>query len=145
MSDAVACAARRSDAVIMAAAPADFRAASVADQKIKRTGAGLHVELAPNPDIIAGLTGSFVKVGFAAETEGLLANARAKIASKGLDFIAANDVSAHDAGFGTDTNRVTLIDASGAAEELPLLSKYDVGHRILDRVAAILRAREAGG
>jgi phosphopantothenoylcysteine decarboxylase/phosphopantothenate--cysteine ligase len=141
MAEAVACAARDSDAVIMAAAPADFRAAKPADQKIKRTGAVLSVELEPNVDILASLSGEFVKVGFAAETQDLLSSARVKIASKGLDLIAANDVTAHDAGFATDTNRVTLIDASGAAEELPLLSKYDVANRILDRVVALLGAR----
>jgi phosphopantothenoylcysteine decarboxylase/phosphopantothenate--cysteine ligase len=138
MAEAVGCAAHGSDAVIMAAAPADFRAARTADQKIKRTGAALSVELEPNVDILASLSGPFVKVGFAAETEELLVNARAKIDKKGLDLIAANDVTAHDAGFATDTNRVTLIDASGAAEELPLLSKYDVANRILDRVVALL-------
>jgi phosphopantothenoylcysteine decarboxylase/phosphopantothenate--cysteine ligase len=119
------------DALIMAAAPADFRAASASDQKIKRTGEGMSIDLVPNSDIIASLRGGFVKVGFAAETEHVLENAAAKIARKGLDFIAANDVTAHDAGFATDTNRVTL----------PLLSKYEVGHRILDRVAALLASR----
>jgi phosphopantothenoylcysteine decarboxylase/phosphopantothenate--cysteine ligase len=141
MAEAVACAARDCDAVIMAAAPADFRAARSADQKIKRTGAALAVELEPNADIIASLSGPFVKVGFAAETQELLANARKKIDAKGLDFIAANDVTANDAGFATDTNRVTLIDASGAMEELPLLSKYDVAGRILDRVVALIARR----
>jgi phosphopantothenoylcysteine decarboxylase/phosphopantothenate--cysteine ligase len=140
MGDAVRCAANGCDAVIMAAAPADFRAAQPAGQKIKRTGATLNVELAPNDDIIAGISGDFVKVGFAAETQDLLENARAKIAKKGLDLIVANDVTAQDAGFATDTNRVTLIAASGEAEELPLMSKRDVAERILDRVAAIIEA-----
>jgi phosphopantothenoylcysteine decarboxylase/phosphopantothenate--cysteine ligase len=126
------------DALIMAAAPADFRAAHAADQKIKRTGAALTVELAPNEDILAGLSGGFVKVGFAAETEDVLTNAHTKVAKKGLDLIAANDVSAPQAGFSHDTNLVTLIDAQGGVEELPLLSKYDVGVRILERVAALL-------
>lgn len=129
------------DALIMAAAPADFRPAAAADQKIKRTGASLRIELVPNEDIIAGLRGDFVKVGFAAETEQLMANAQAKIAKKGLDLIAANDVTAAQAGFGHDTNRVTLIAADGSIDELPLLSKYEAGHRILDRVAAILAQR----
>ncbi len=143
MAEAVIRAVKGCDAVIMAAAPADFRAANAADQKIKRTGAALSIELAPNADILAALSGAFVKVGFAAETQDLLENARAKIAKKGLDLIAANDVTARDAGFATDTNRVTLIDASGAAEELPLLSKYHVAGRILDRVARIIDARRA--
>jgi phosphopantothenoylcysteine decarboxylase/phosphopantothenate--cysteine ligase len=129
------------DALIMAAAPADFRPAAVAGQKIKRTGASLSIELVPNDDIIGGLRGAFVKVGFAAETEQVTANARAKIARKGLDLIAANDVTAPHAGFAHDTNRVTLIGADGQIDELPLLTKYEVGHRILDRVAAILKNR----
>ena len=141
MANAITGATAQCDALIMAAAPADFRAAAVSDQKIKRTGAAMIVELAPNRDIIAGLGSGFVKVGFAAETEQLLANARAKIAKKGLDLIVANDVTAAGAGFATDTNRVTLIEANGAIEELPLLSKYDVAVRILDKVAALVAQR----
>lgn len=146
MAEAVACAVRGCDALIMAAAPADFRAANAAAHKIKRTGAAAHgragdamsVELVPNDDILAGLTGAFVKVGFAAETQDLLANAQAKIARKGLHLIVANDVTAEGAGFAVDTNRVTLIDASGEAEQLPLLSKREVADRILDRVVGLL-------
>jgi phosphopantothenoylcysteine decarboxylase/phosphopantothenate--cysteine ligase len=141
MGEALRCAAKDCDAIIMAAAPADFRSARAADQKIKREGTSVSVELEPNADIIAGLSGPFVKVGFAAETQDLLANARDKIVRKGLDFIAANDVTADDAGFATDTNRITLIDASGAVEELPLLSKYEASQRILDRVAALLQTK----
>jgi len=129
------------DVLIMAAAPADFRPAAQAEQKIKRTGETLTLELVPNPDIIAGLTGPFVKVGFAAETEQVLVHAHAKIKKKGLDLIAANDVTAPQAGFAADTNLVPLVDADGNVEELPLLSKYDVAHRILDRVVAILAKR----
>ncbi len=144
MTDAVIRAAKGCDAVIMAAAPADFRAANAVDQKIKRTGAALIIELAPNNDILAALSGDFVKVGFAAETQDLLDNARQKIVKKGLDLIAANDVTANDAGFAADTNRVTLIDAAGDADELPLLSKYDVAGRILDRVARLIDTRRTG-
>jgi phosphopantothenoylcysteine decarboxylase/phosphopantothenate--cysteine ligase len=82
-----------------------------------------------------------VKVGFAAETEHMLENAHAKIAKKGLDLIAANDVTKPAAGFATDTNLVTLIDASGTLEELPLMTKREVAERILDRVAALLKQR----
>jgi phosphopantothenoylcysteine decarboxylase/phosphopantothenate--cysteine ligase len=141
MASAIGHATNGCDALIMAAAPADFRPAAVADQKIKRTGATLSVELVPNADIIGGLNGDFVKVGFAAETEHVAENAAGKIAKKGLDLIAANDVTAPQAGFGHDTNRVTLIGADGVIEELPLLSKYEVGHRILDRVVRILASR----
>jgi phosphopantothenoylcysteine decarboxylase/phosphopantothenate--cysteine ligase len=129
-------------ALIMAAAPADFRPANPADQKIKRTAEGIAVDLVPNEDIIAGLHGDFIKVGFAAETQDVLQNAHAKIAKKRLDLIAANDVTATDAGFSTDTNRVSLIAADGSVETLPLLSKYDVGNRILDRVVQLLQERQ---
>jgi phosphopantothenoylcysteine decarboxylase/phosphopantothenate--cysteine ligase len=112
-----------------------------AEQKIKRTGDSLSVELVANPDIIAGVNGPFVKVGFAAETQHLREHAVAKIASKVLDFIVANDVTAPAAGFAHDTNQVTIIDRDGRAEELPVMSKYEVGHRILDRVGAILQRR----
>ena len=82
-----------------------------------------------------------MKVGFAAETNDLLANARTKLAEKGLDLIAANDVTAPGSGFAVDTNQVTLIDTSGEAVELPLMPKYDVSHRLLDRVVELLKAR----
>ncbi|MEX2227851.1 MAG: bifunctional phosphopantothenoylcysteine decarboxylase/phosphopantothenate--cysteine ligase CoaBC [Dehalococcoidia bacterium] len=128
-------------ALIMAAAPADFRPANPVDQKIKPSAEGIAVDLVPNEDIVAGLHGGFIKVGFAAETQDILENAHAKIAKKGLDLIAANDVTATDAGFSTDTNRVSLIDANGNIESLPLLSKYEVGNRILDRVVRLLHDR----
>ena len=77
-------------------------------------------------------------MGFAAETEDLLVNARSKLMSKGLHLVAANDFSADDAGFDGDLNRVILIDRDGGAEELGLITKYEVGHRILDRVLALM-------
>jgi len=77
-------------------------------------------------------------IGFAAETQNLIDNARAKLMSKGLDLIAANDVSATDAGFAVDTNRVTLLDAGGGIEPLPIMSKVQVAERVLDRMAALL-------
>lgn len=139
MGEAVRYAVDGCDALIMAAAPADFRAASSAEHKIKRTGEGLSLNLIPNADIIAGVSGPFVKVGFAAETQSLREHAAAKIRSKGLDVIVANDVTAPAAGFAHDTNQVTILAADGRAEELPVLSKYEVGHRILDRVLGLLR------
>jgi phosphopantothenoylcysteine decarboxylase/phosphopantothenate--cysteine ligase len=141
MAEAMREAAEGCDAVIMAAAPADFRAAASAGQKIKRTGEVMSLELAPNPDIVAGLSGDYVKVGFAAETQDVLANARAKVAPKGLDLIVANDVTAPRAGFEHDTNAVTLIDREGSVEELPLLSKAEVAERVLDRIVALFAAR----
>ena len=138
MGAAVAEAVRGCDALIMAAAPADFRVLKPNEQKIKRGAEGITVELAPNEDIIASAQGAFVKVGFAAETERLLESARAKIGAKGLDLIVANDVTAPGAGFATDTNAVTIVGADGRTEQLPVLSKYEVGHRILDRVVELL-------
>ncbi|MEX2245223.1 MAG: bifunctional phosphopantothenoylcysteine decarboxylase/phosphopantothenate--cysteine ligase CoaBC [Dehalococcoidia bacterium] len=141
MAAALRDAAATCDALIMAAAPADFRPANPSGQKIKRTAEGMVVGLEPNEDIVAGLSGGFVKVGFAAETQDLLENARAKMARKGLDLIVANDVTAEGAGFSVDTNRVTFIDAAGATEALPLLSKLEVADRILDRVAKLAATR----
>ena len=130
-----------SDAVIMSAAPADYRPASPSDQKMKKVSqqGTLEVELTKNPDIIATLPGGGVRVGFAAETRNLAEYARAKLPTKRLDFIVANDVSAAGSGFGTDTNQVTIFHADGSHEELPLMSKYAVANAILDRVAARLR------
>ena len=127
------------DALIMAAAPADFRPAAVAAQKIKKGAEeSMTVELLKNPDILAGTTGSFIKVGFAAESEALLNNARSKLSAKGLHLIVANDITATDSGFDVDTNRVTLVDRDGGVEELPLLLKSEVADRILDRVVSLL-------
>lgn len=125
-----------SDALIMAAAPADFRPATAAGQKIKKEPGEdtFHVELVKNPDILASLEGGGVRVGFAAETRDLARNALEKLVSKRLDFIAGNDVTAAGSGFGTDTNQVTLFHAGGRVESLPLMSKYAVAHAILDRV-----------
>jgi phosphopantothenoylcysteine decarboxylase/phosphopantothenate--cysteine ligase len=79
-------------------------------------------------------------VGFAAESQSLIENAEKKLRDKGIDLIVANDISADDAGFSVDTNRVTVIDAGGAAEEYPLMPKSEVAERILDRVAKLLEA-----
>jgi phosphopantothenoylcysteine decarboxylase/phosphopantothenate--cysteine ligase len=129
------------DAIVMAAAVADYRVAEVAKHKLKRTGDELVLRLVPNPDVVAGIQHfPLVKVGFAAETDELIARATEKLRRKGLDFIVANDVSKPGSGFGTDTNEVTIIDASGV-ESLPLLSKREVADRILDRVAKLLSRR----
>jgi phosphopantothenoylcysteine decarboxylase/phosphopantothenate--cysteine ligase len=125
-----------SDAIIMAAAPADFRPAAPADHKIKKaTGQqALTIELVQNPDIIATLPRGGVRVGFAAETQSLAEYARQKLPAKRLNFIVANDVSAPGSGFGSETNQVVIFHDDGRAEEFPLLSKYAVAHLILDRV-----------
>jgi phosphopantothenoylcysteine decarboxylase/phosphopantothenate--cysteine ligase len=143
MRDAVLSACEGVDALIMAAAVSDFRPAQVGEQKIKKSEGGLTLELVKNPDFLLELPDDIVKVGFAAETEDLLANARQKLIDKRLDLICANDVTAPDAGFGVDTNRVTIIDGAGQAEELPLLSKYETAMRILDRLAPLLSLKRA--
>ncbi len=83
--------------------------------------------------------GNFIKVGFAAESENLVANAKKKLAEKKLDLIVANDITAADSGFDVDTNRVTIIDKAGRVEALPLMSKRDVAEKILDRVGEMMR------
>ena len=128
------------NALIMAAAVADWRPSSISEQKVKKGESDeWTVDLIKNPDIIAGISGErLVKVGFAAESEDLLANAESKLLSKGLHLIAANDITAEDSGFAVDTNRVILLDREGGKQSLPLMSKYDVGCAILDRVADYL-------
>lgn len=132
-----------SDAVIMPAAPADYRSASIAGQKIKKEPGSdaMTVDLVKNPDILASLEGGGVRVGFAAETENLAANAIEKLARKRLHFIVANDVTAPGSGFGVDTNQVTIFHADGRVEELPMMSKYAVANAILDRVLPHLAAK----
>ena len=131
------------DVLVMAAAVADYRPASAAGQKIKRGEAGdIAIDLIENEDIIASVTGIPVKVAFAAETNDLIANAEKKLTAKGAQLIVANDVTAAGAGFGTDTNLITILDRSGAREVLPLMSKYDCGMRVLDRVVELLAATE---
>ncbi|MSQ28412.1 MAG: bifunctional phosphopantothenoylcysteine decarboxylase/phosphopantothenate--cysteine ligase CoaBC [Dehalococcoidia bacterium] len=124
-----------SDILIMSAAPADFRPAAVSAQKIKKGPEdAMSLDLIKNPDILAGLSGDFIKVGFAAESQELVQNAGIKLRDKGLDLIVANDITAPDSGFGVDTNRVLLIDREGTVEALPLLTKAEVANRILDRL-----------
>ena len=130
-------------ALIMAAAVADFRPSQAATEKQKRGERETwSIELEQNPDIIASVAAAgLVKVAFAAETQDLVDNAAKKLVAKNADLIVANDVSAPDAGFGVDTNRITILDRDGGREDLPLLSKYDCGARILDRVATLLEGR----
>ena len=124
------------DALIMAAAVADWRPSEKLDSKAKKNQSDTwSLELVKNPDIIAGINSTnLIKVGFAAESENLVENSKTKIKSKNLDFIVANDITASDSGFSVDTNKVTIIHADGTTEALPLMSKYDVAHSILDRV-----------
>ena len=140
MREAVLAACEGADALIMAAAVSDYRPADVASQKIKK-GAdddGLTLRLVKNEDFFLEVPAGVLRVGFAAESEDLLANARAKLESKGLALIAANDITQEDSGFNVDTNRVVIIGRDGLEDALPLLSKYEVGHRLLDRVMEAL-------
>ncbi len=128
----------QTDALIMAAAVADYRPIKVAKDKIKKGKAGLTLELECTPDILGTVKGNFIKVGFAAESSNLVANARDKLKQKGLHFIVANDITASGSGFGTDTNRVIIIDRKGKIDSLPLLLKREVADKVLDRVAKLL-------
>ena len=138
MRSAVKKSVERASALIMAAAVADYRPAASSSEKIKKGGAPRSVQLEENPDILQESTGPFVKVGFAAESERLLENARDKVARKSLDLIVANDITQEGGGFGADTNKVLLVDRDGKVEDLPLMSKYDVARRVLDRVREML-------
>ncbi len=139
MGEAIQSHLKKADALIMAAAVADYRPTEAADQKIKKADDDLSISLAKTTDILKSAKGDFVRVGFAAETQNLVENAKAKVGSKQLDLIVANDITAEGSGFGSDTNKVTLIDRDLAVEELPLLGKYDVSNRILDRVKRLFR------
>jgi phosphopantothenoylcysteine decarboxylase/phosphopantothenate--cysteine ligase len=134
-----------SSALIMAAAVADFRPANPAAGKVKKNPAGLALKMESIADELPRLAakkGSRVMIGFAAETAGLAANAKDKLARKRLDLIVANDVTQDGAGFGVDTNIVTVFGADGSVESLPKLSKDEVADRILDRLT-VLRAGKA--
>ena len=139
MGEAIQSHLKKADALIMAAAVADYRPTEAADQKIKKVDDDLSISLAKTTDILKSAKGDFVRVGFAAESQNLVENAKAKVGSKQLDLIVANDITAEGSGFGSDTNKVTLIDRDLAVEELPLLGKYDVSNRILDRVKRLFR------
>ncbi len=149
------------DALVMAAAVADFRPSAPADRKIERTDGGLTLELVANPDLLAevgrlvrglddaGLPARRAAAPAARSSSGSpprpAASARAaeKLARKRVDLLVANDVTEAGSGFGTDTNRVTLVAADGTEVALPLLPKREVAERILDRVAVALDARDA--
>ncbi len=135
-------------AVVKAAAVSDFRPAHRAAGKIKKSGAGLTLELAANPDILQTLgkmkrgcgTSQPILVGFAAETGNDLEEGWRKLKQKNLDLLAFNDVNAEDAGFASETNRITLLDREGGKEHMPLLSKEAVADLIWDRVVKLLES-----
>lgn len=142
MAEAVASEIGSTDALVMAAAPADFRPAQVASAKIKKTGSAPTLALEETPDILKSTVSKrkagMIAVGFALETDDLAENAQKKLASKQLSLIVANSAREAGVGFGYDTNRVTIFAASGAVHELPLQSKRDTADAILDRIEALL-------
>jgi phosphopantothenoylcysteine decarboxylase/phosphopantothenate--cysteine ligase len=140
MRSAVRDHAREANIVIMAAAVADYRAATAHAGKLKRSDSRFTLELEPTPDILAelgGERGSRILVGFAAETGNIAENARGKLIRKGADMIVANDVTQEGAGFDADTNIVTLFLRDGRDIALPKMSKFDVANHILDQVLQI--------
>ncbi len=143
MQDAVGRECRNAQVLVMAAAVADYQPAATAGQKIKRRAPTLRLELERTPDILAEAGEGFLKVGFAAESEDVLSNARRKLEAKGLDLIVANDITAAGSGFGSDTNRVVILDRQGSEERLPLLTKYEVAQRLWDRIVPLLPRRRA--
>ncbi|MBA4380534.1 MAG: bifunctional phosphopantothenoylcysteine decarboxylase/phosphopantothenate--cysteine ligase CoaBC [Anaerolinea sp.] len=147
MLEAVLAESTGAGALLMAAAVADFRPKKVAADKFKKRDGIPQVELEAAPDVLETVAGlgcgekrPRVVVGFAAESRDLMQNASAKLSSKKLDLIVANDIRAPDSGFGVDTNRVTLLFADGREESLPLMSKAEVAEAIIERVAAMLEA-----
>ncbi len=138
MYEATQAAVKHADALVMAAAVADYRPANPRQDKIKKERAALELSLERTVDILGSLEGPFVRVGFAAESSDLEKNARTKLAEKHLHLIVANDITATDSGFGSESNRVTLIDRNGAVDRLPLLSKREVADQVLDRVVQLL-------
>jgi phosphopantothenoylcysteine decarboxylase/phosphopantothenate--cysteine ligase len=146
MRDATLEAGGRADLLLMAAAVADFRPASSTPHKIKKTETDLNLRLTRTPDILSAVaalrkeTGfPRIVIGFAAESQNLIENARAKLVSKDLDLIVANDITAHEAGFAAETNRVTLVQRDGTVEALPLMSKTAVAEAVLERAIALLK------
>ncbi|MBI4296930.1 MAG: bifunctional phosphopantothenoylcysteine decarboxylase/phosphopantothenate--cysteine ligase CoaBC [Chloroflexi bacterium] len=146
MREAILSACQGADAVIMAAAVSDFRPAEVAKQKVKKSPGreALTLKLKKIQDFFPEVPKGVLRVGFAAETENLVANARKKLREKGLDLIVANDVAASDSGFATDTNRAVLMDCRGKEEALPLMLKSELAERILNKIVELLKERGAG-
>ncbi len=127
------------DIVIKAAAVADYRPETAENQKIKKSSDTMTLVLTKNPDILAELgklkTTQFL-VGFAAETQELVAHATEKLQKKNLDMLVANDVTLSGAGFDADTNIVKILSKDGSVEELPQMSKTELGRIILDKILA---------
>ncbi|WP_010269793.1 bifunctional phosphopantothenoylcysteine decarboxylase/phosphopantothenate--cysteine ligase CoaBC [Paenibacillus senegalensis] len=148
MLEAVTSRFEQADIVIKSAAVADYRPAEASPLKIKKKDEELTIRLVKNPDILKTLgerkTGQFL-VGFAAETNDVIEHAKDKLQRKNCDMIVANDVTEEGAGFGTDSNRVIFLEASGTVEPLPKMSKEAVAERLLSRIAERLAGRVGGG
>ena len=136
MFEAVKKESKDSDVLIMAAAVSDWTPASYVNSKIKKTKKNTwQIDLIKTSDILKSIKNKeLIKIGFSAETDDLIINATKKLKEKELDFIVANDVTKENSGFSSDNNKVFLIDQNSPPEELPLMSKYEVGNAILDRV-----------
>jgi phosphopantothenoylcysteine decarboxylase/phosphopantothenate--cysteine ligase len=133
---------KKANALVMAAAVADYRPASRTKQKIKRQSrASLTMKLERTPDILGEIKGKFVRVGFAAESEKLISNALDKLKRKNLDMIVANNIASENRIFGSDNNQVVIIRKKGKPQELPLLPKTEVAHRVLDQLVMLLKRR----
>ncbi|MEM7129153.1 MAG: bifunctional phosphopantothenoylcysteine decarboxylase/phosphopantothenate--cysteine ligase CoaBC [Chloroflexota bacterium] len=146
MAEAVLYATTKADVLLMAAAVADYRPAQIAEQKIKKSDDDLRIDLVRNPDILIQVANQRrqadrprVVIGFAAETQNLRENAAGKLQRKNLDMIVANDVSAADAGFGVDTNRVFLLERDESEVELPLMTKSEVAQIVIDKVVQFIQ------
>ncbi len=143
MLDALREALEEADLLLMAAAVSDFRVPSPSDSKIKKTGGDLELHLVAGPDLLKETRAArdrrgIVTLGFALETDTPIENGREKLTSKGVDFMAVNEVGDPEAGFEVPTNRITLLDRWGEVEELPVLPKEEVADRLLDRIEARL-------
>ena len=140
MFEAVKKESKDSDVLIMAAAVSDWTPASYVNSKIKKTKKNTwQIDLIKTPDILKSIKNKeLIKIGFSAETDDLIANATKKLKEKELDFIVANDVTKENSGFSSDNNKVFLIDQNSPPEELPLMSKYEVGNKILNKAVSLL-------
>jgi phosphopantothenoylcysteine decarboxylase/phosphopantothenate--cysteine ligase len=146
MQEAVLAESAGAEALVMAAAVADFRPKSVSENKLKKRDGIPQIELETTPDILLAVGGMRsrkprVVIGFAAESRDLLKNASGKLKTKKLDMLVANDISAPDAGFGVDTNRVTFLFPNAKEESLPLMSKSEVAETIIAHLGEILENR----
>jgi phosphopantothenoylcysteine decarboxylase/phosphopantothenate--cysteine ligase len=139
MEFAVLDACNNADAIIMAAAVADYRPITVSERKIKKgQGPRRKLDLVENVDIVSQVPAGIIRVGFAAETNDLVEEATRKLTKKKLDLIVANNITDPHSGFGSDTNKVIFISSSGKVEDLPVMSKNSVAWALLDRLINLL-------